>query len=78
MDKKTPIRHFRCDDETWEALERVGKEMERTQSWMTRKAIQEYIDRYRASKRAEKAAADVDLERSDRKPVVASRRERKR
>lgn len=75
MDKKMPIRHFRCDDETWDALERVGKELERTQSWMTRKAIQEYIDRYRASKREAKAAADVDLER---RPVAETRRVNKR
>ena len=77
---KTPIRHFRCEDEIWDALERIGKEQERTQSWMTKKAIQEYIERYRAAKRAEKQAADVDLEhdRSDRKPVVATKRDRKR
>jgi predicted transcriptional regulator len=75
---KTPIRHFRCEDEIWDALERIGKEQERTQSWMTKKAIQEYIERYRAAKRAEKQA-DVDLDRSaDRKPVVATKRDRKR
>lgn len=73
---KTPIRHFRCEDETWDALERIGKELERTQSWLTRKAVEEYIERYRAAKRAEKQTADVDL--SDRKPVIATKRDRKR
>jgi len=75
---KTPIRHFRCEDETWDALERIGKELERTQSWLTRKAVEEYIERYRVAKRAEKQAADVDLERSDRKTVIATRRDRRK
>ncbi len=51
---KTPIRHFRCEDETWDALERIGKELERTQSWLARRAVEEYIERYRAAKRAAK------------------------
>jgi predicted transcriptional regulator len=49
-----PIKNFRCDEETWDALGRIGKELERTQSWLTRKAIVEYIERYRAAKRAAK------------------------
>jgi predicted transcriptional regulator len=52
----TPKRNFRCDDETWDALGRIGKELERTQSWLTRKAVEEYIERYRAAKRAGKQA----------------------
>jgi predicted transcriptional regulator len=51
---ETPIKHFRCDDETWDALGRIGKELERTTSWLTRKAVEEYIERYRAAKRAAK------------------------
>jgi len=74
---KTLIRHFRCEDETWDTLERIGKELDRTQSWLTRKAVEEYIERYRAAKRAEKQT-DVDLDRSDRKPVIATKRDRKR
>jgi predicted transcriptional regulator len=50
----TPKRNFRCDDETWDALERIAREQERTASWLTRKAIVEYIERYRAAKRAAK------------------------
>jgi predicted transcriptional regulator len=53
---ETPIRTFRCDDETWEALGRIAKEQERTQGWLTRKAVEEYIERYRAAKREAKAA----------------------
>jgi len=53
---QTPIKHFRCDDETWDALGRIGRELERTPSWLTRKAVIEYIERYRATKRAAKQA----------------------
>ena len=56
---ETPIKHFRCDDETWDALGRIGKELERTTSWLTRKAVEEYIDRYRAAKRAAKQDLEV-------------------
>jgi predicted transcriptional regulator len=52
----TPIRHFRCEDDLWDALARVGKEQDRTQSWLTRKAVEEYLERYRAEKRAAKPA----------------------
>ena len=51
---ETPIKHFRCDHETWDALGRIGKELDRTQSWLTRKAVEEYIERYRAAKKAAK------------------------
>jgi predicted transcriptional regulator len=61
---ETPIRTFRCDDETWDALGRIAKELERTQGWLTRKAVELYIERYRAAKRAEKQAAfDTDLDK---------------
>ena len=53
----TPIRHFRIEDELWNALGGIGKELDRTQSWLTRKAVEEYIERHRATKRAAKAAA---------------------
>jgi predicted transcriptional regulator len=41
----------------WNALQRIGEELERTPSWLTRKAVEEYIERHRAAKRAAKAAA---------------------
>jgi predicted DNA-binding protein len=50
----TPIRTFRCEDEAWNALERIGKDLDRTQAWLVRKAVEEYIERYRAAKRAQK------------------------
>ncbi|HEY6127966.1 MAG TPA: ribbon-helix-helix protein, CopG family [Candidatus Acidoferrum sp.] len=56
----TPIRTFRCEDEYWDALGRIAKEQERTQSWLTRKAVQEFIERDRAAKRAAKQAADQE------------------
>jgi predicted transcriptional regulator len=54
---KTPVRHFRIEDELWNALERIGKEVDRTPSYLTRKAVEEYIERYRAAKRAAKEAS---------------------
>lgn len=51
----TPIRHFRIEDEHWDALGRIGKELERPHSWLVRKAVVEYVERYKAAKRATKA-----------------------
>jgi predicted transcriptional regulator len=53
---ETPIRHVRMPDELWSALERIGKDpdMDRTPGWLVRKAVEEYIERYRAAKRAAK------------------------
>ncbi len=48
----TPIRHFRLEDELWEALGRIGKELDRPHSWLVRKAVEEYVERYKAAKRA--------------------------
>jgi len=50
----TPIRHFRVEDELWEALGRIGKELDRPHSWLIRKAVEEYVDRYKAAKKAAK------------------------
>lgn len=52
----TPIRHFRLEDDLWEALGRIGKELERPHSWLIRKAVEQYIERYKAEKRAAKAS----------------------
>lgn len=35
-----------------EALERIGVEIDRSVSWLIRTSISEYIDRYKAAKRA--------------------------
>jgi predicted transcriptional regulator len=63
---QTPIKHIRIPDELWNALERIGKEagVERTTGWLVRKAIQEYIERHRASKRAAKATPASSAEES--------------
>ena len=51
----TPIRHFRLEDDLWDALGRIGKEQDRPHSWLIRKAVEEYIERCKATKRAAKA-----------------------
>jgi predicted transcriptional regulator len=55
---ETPIRHVRMPDELWDALTRIGKELDRPPGWLVRKAVEEYIERYRAAKRAAKAAGE--------------------
>jgi len=64
------------EDELWNAAERVAGDLDRSVSWIMRKALEEFIERHRAAKRAEKHTADVDLESSDRKTVIATRRDR--
>jgi hypothetical protein len=56
----TPIRHVRMPDELWNALERIGGDpgIDRPAGWLVRKAVEEYIERHRAAKRAAKAAPD--------------------
>ncbi len=56
---ETPIRHVRMPDELWNALERISKEpgIDRTAGWLVRKAVEEYIERHRAAKRAAKSSA---------------------
>jgi predicted transcriptional regulator len=55
---ETPIRHVRMPDELWDALARIGKEVDRPPGWLVRKAAEEYIERHRAAKRAAKAAGE--------------------
>lgn len=56
---ETPIKHVRMPDEMWDALVRMGKEpdIDRTPGWLIRKAVEEYIERHLAAKRAAKASA---------------------
>jgi predicted transcriptional regulator len=55
---QTPIRHVRMPDELWNALERIGNEpgVDRSAGYLVRKAVEEYIERHRAAKRAAKQA----------------------
>jgi predicted transcriptional regulator len=46
------------EDELWNAAERVAGDLDRSVSWIIRKALEEYIDRHRAAKRAAKTAAE--------------------
>ncbi len=45
---------IRMDSDDVKALERIGEELDRSVSWLIRKSVQEYIERYRAAKRAAK------------------------
>ncbi len=44
------------EDELWNAAERVAGDQDRSVSWIIRKALEEYIERHRAAKRAAKQA----------------------
>jgi len=44
------------EGELWNAAERVAGDLDRSVSWIMRKALEEYIERYRAAKREAKAA----------------------
>jgi predicted transcriptional regulator len=60
-----PIRHFRIEDDLWNALGRIGEAIDRPASWLVRQAIAEFVERYKdtparaaanAVKRIEQAA----------------------
>lgn len=48
-------RQLRMEDELWNAAERVAEDLDRSVSWIMRKALEEYIERHLAAKRAAKA-----------------------
>jgi predicted transcriptional regulator len=48
------------EDELWNSAERVASDLDRSVSWVMRKALEEFIERHRAAKRAAKQAADLD------------------
>jgi hypothetical protein len=57
---KTPVRPVRIDDDLWKAAQRVAEDLQRetglsaTASDVVRKGLTEYIERWKASKRAAK------------------------
>jgi hypothetical protein len=57
---KTPVRPVRIDDDLWKAAQRVAEDLQRetglsaTASDVVRKGLVEYIERWKASKRAAK------------------------
>jgi DNA replication initiation complex subunit (GINS family) len=60
---KTPVRPVRIDDDLWKAAQRVAEDLQHetglsaTASDVVRKALTEYVERWKASKRAAKAAS---------------------
>lgn len=56
------------EDELWNAAERVALDQDRSVSWVIRKALEEYIDRYRLAKREAKQVDAKIATRRDRKP----------
>jgi predicted transcriptional regulator len=60
------------EDELWNAAERVAADLDRTASWVIRKALEEYIERHRAAKReAKQTERELDTK-------TATQRDRKR
>ena len=59
---KTPVRPVRIDDDLWKAAQRVAEELQHqtglsaTPSDVVRKALTEYIDRWKAARRAAKTS----------------------
>lgn len=59
---QTPLRTFRCEDKLWNALKAIAEERgrelmlspDKLMSSLCRQAIQQFIDRHRAAKRAER------------------------
>jgi predicted transcriptional regulator len=50
MDEDKSIS-VRMDVKTVKALEKIGVELDRSISWLLRKAAEEYIERYQSSKK---------------------------
>ena len=48
LDKLTAVR---LDQRTAKTLEKIGEELDRPVSWLMRKAIDEYIERWKAGKK---------------------------
>lgn len=57
MEKEQQIRRLRMEDELWDRAKRVADDLDRSVSWIIRDALEQYIERHLAAKRAAKAAA---------------------
>ena len=67
---------IRIDGESVEQLKRIsaasdGLYHDRSVNWLIGQAVREFVERHKDL--AEKHTADVDLDRSNRKPVVATK-----
>lgn len=56
MEAKQTQRQLRMEDEQWDRAKRVAEDLDRSVSWVIRKALEEYIDRHLAEKRAARSA----------------------
>ena len=54
----TPIRRLRMDDVLWHKAEKAAEDLDRTASWVIRQALEEFLERHRAGKQAERHMAD--------------------
>jgi len=52
------------EDELWQAAERVAEDLDRSASWVIRKALEDYIERHRAAKREARAAKAAQPQQS--------------
>ena len=64
MDTKQKRRQLRMEDEPWERAERVAEDLDRSVSWIIRDALEQYIERHLAAKRAARAAAKANEQTS--------------
>jgi hypothetical protein len=61
---KTPVRPVRIDDDLWKKAQQIAKDLANetglsaTASDVVRKALTEFIERYRAAKRAKTATSE--------------------
>jgi predicted transcriptional regulator len=54
----TPIRRLRMEDVLWHKAEKAAEDLDRTASWVIRQALEEFLERHRAGKQAERGKAD--------------------
>jgi len=63
------------EDVLWHRAERVAKDLDRTPSWVIREALEQYLERHKAAKLAEK---EEEFNRGlDKSPVAATKRRKK-
>jgi predicted transcriptional regulator len=43
---KDQVMRFRMDEKLQTEVERIAQELDRSQSWIIRKALEEYVERY--------------------------------
>lgn len=56
MEREQKQRQLRMEDELWDRAQRVANDLDRSVSWIIRDALEQYIERHLAAKRAAKQA----------------------